>query len=270
MKVQILMPARRDLKGFGDLLRDVDAFKAVKGVIGLVLVVLSLVILRYFMLAQMDLGWITLIAVGVVSFSLGSRLLVDNVTLLRPYRDMWAVFSVVNVFAWLIHAGQVDELLANSSVGSAFASLTIAYTGGLLKLSGVPVTATGEVLYLGPQSRIGAVAVTGLCSGFLSFAMFLFAFSLVLVDTGKTLGPKRLIFLLAIGASGTFLISSLRVYLVLVVGYYFGLTAMATAHQYLGYVMFLCLCVCFWYATLEWSRRLRMKASAKSVGKLEA
>jgi len=250
------------------VLRDVDAFKATSGAIGLLLVVLSLVILRYFMLSRMDLGWIALITVGVVLFSVGSRLFVDNVALLRPYRDMWAVFCVVNVFAWLIHAGQVDEVLANSIIGSAFASLTIAYTDSLLKLSGVPVTATGEVLYLGPQSRIGAVAVTGLCSGFLSFAMFLFAFSLVLIDTGKTLGSKRLIFLVVLGASGTFLISSLRVYLVLVAGYYLGSTAMETAHLYLGYAMFLCLIVCFWYGTLEWSRRLRMKASATPVEQL--
>jgi exosortase/archaeosortase family protein len=238
-----------------------------KGIVGLVLVAISLIILRYFMFAEMSNAWVGLIGVGIVSFVSGSKLLVNNARLLEPYKGMWAVFCVVNIFAWLIHAGQVDEVLASSSVGSAFASLTIAYTVGLLKLSDIPVTATGEILYLGPESQIGAMAVTGLCSGFLSFVMFLFAFSLVLVDTGKTLGPKRLIFLLAIGASGTFLISSLRVYLVLVVGYYLGSSAMTIAHLYLGYFMFLCLIVCFWYATFEWTRRLRMKPSATSIGR---
>jgi hypothetical protein len=237
-------------------------FEAAKAIVGFALVVVSLVILRYFMLAQMDMTWIALIGVGVTSFALGSRLLVENVPLLHPYKDMWAVFCIVNVFAWLIHAGQVDEVLANSSVGSAFAALTVANTAGLLRLSGVPVTSTGEILYMGPQSQIGAVAVTGLCSGFLSFMMFVVAFSLVLVDVGKTLGGRRLFFLLLVGVSGTFFISSMLVYLVLVLGYYFGSVAMDTAHLYLGYVLFLCLIVCFWYATLEWSRRLRLRTGS--------
>lgn len=233
------------------------ALEVVKAIVGFALVVVSLVILRYFMLAQMDMTWIALIGVGVASFVLGSRLLVDNVPLLHPYKDMWVVFCVVNVFAWLIHAGQIDEVMADSSVGSAFAALTVANTAGLLRLSGVPVTSTGEILYMGPQSQIGAVAVTGLCSGFLSFMMFVVAFSLVLFDVGKTLGGRRLLFLFLVGVSGTFFISSMRVYLVLVLGYYFGSAPMDTAHLYLGYVLFLCLIVCFWYATLEWSRRLR-------------
>jgi exosortase/archaeosortase family protein len=238
-----------------------EIVRAAKGIAGLGLVAISLTILRYFMLAEMSTTWIALIGVGIASFTLGSRLLVDNVSLLHPYKDMWAVFCVVNVFAWLIHAGQVDEVLASSSVGSAFAALTVANAAGLLRLSGVPVTASGEILYLGPQSQIGAVAVTGLCSGFLSFMMFVVAFGIVLVDVGKSLGGRRLLFLLVLGVSGTFFISSMRVYIVLVLGYYFGTTVMDTAHLYLGYVMFLCLIVCFWYATLEWSRRLQSNSS---------
>jgi len=237
-------------------------FTALLGITGLALVSASLTILRYFMLAPMDTGWVALIILGVSSFIVGSRLLVDNVSLLHPYRDMWAVFCVGNIFAWLIHAGQFDEVLANSSVGSAFASLTAANTAGLLKLSGVPVTSNGEFLYFGPPSQIGVIAVTGLCSGFLSFVIFVAAFTLVLFDVGKTLGARRLLFLLVLGVSGTFFISSIRVYLVLVLGYYFGMGLMETAHLYLGYVLFLILIVCFWYGTLEWSRRLRVQTAS--------
>lgn len=237
-------------------------YDAGKTLAGFALVAVSLIILRYFMLAQMNMTWIALIGIGIASFALGSKLLVNNVPFLHPYKDMWAVFCVVNIFAWLIHAGQVDEVMANSSVGSAFAALTVANTAGLLRLSGVPVTSNGEILYMGPQSQIGAVAVIGLCSGFLSFMMFGVAFSLVLFDVGKTLGGRRLFFLLLLGVNGTFFISSMRVYLVLVLGYYFGLGPMETAHIYLGYVLFLCLIVCFWYPTLEWSRRLQLGNSS--------
>lgn len=231
--------------------------EAAKGIAGLVLVSISLIILRYFMFAEISTVWIALIGIGIVSFAIGSKLLVDNVGLLGPYKDMWAVFCVVNIFAWLIHAGRVDEVLANSSVGSAFAALTVLDASALLKVSGVAVTAAGEILYLGPKSQVAAVAVTGLCSGFLSFMMFLVAFSIVLFDVGKALGKRRLFILFMLGLGGTFFISSLRVYLVLVSGYYFGLDTMETAHLYLGYALFLCLIVSFWYATLEWSRRLQ-------------
>lgn len=64
--------------------RNSNVVRGLKGFVGFLLVVLSLVILRYFMLAEMSTIWILLIAVGVVSFVVGSRLLVDNVALLAP------------------------------------------------------------------------------------------------------------------------------------------------------------------------------------------
>jgi len=225
--------------------------------VGASLVAVSLVILRYFMLAEMSLFWVIWILMGAASFVVGSKWVLEHVTILRPYRDMWPVFCLVNMSAWLIHAGQIDQMLADSGIGSAFAHLTL-LDSTLLKLSGVPVAVDGQIVSMGSMSKVGPIAITGLCSGFLSFVMFTAAFSLVLFDVGKTLGARRLSSLFVLGVAGTFFISSLRVYLVLVLGYYWGWGIMETAHLYLGYVLFLCLISAFWYVTLEWSRRLHV------------
>jgi exosortase/archaeosortase family protein len=231
------------------------------GVAGAFLVAISLIILRYFMLADMNLTWVFFVFVGCGSFVVGSKWLLENVSRLKAYRDMWPVFCVVNVFAWTVHASQIDLWLAESPVGAAFASVTLLESTVLLRLSGVSGTVYGDVIFLGAMSKIGPVGVTGLCSGFLSFMMFTVAFSIVLFDVGKTLGAWRLGGLFLLGVAGTFLISGFRVYLVLVLGYYWGLDAMETGHLYLGYVLFLCLISAFWYATLNWSRRLQTRYS---------
>jgi len=229
-----------------------------RGPVGASLVAVSLVILRYFMLAEMSLFWVVWILMGAASLVVGSKWVLEHVTILRPYRDMWPVFCLGNMFAWLIHAGQIDQTLADSGIGSAFAHLTLLDSTLLLKLSGVPVAVDGQIVSMGSMSKVGPVAVTGLCSGFLSFVMFTAAFSLVSFDVGKTLGARRLSALFVLGVAGTFFISSLRVYLVLVLGYYWGWSILETARLYLGYVLFLCLISAFWYFTLEWSRRLHV------------
>jgi exosortase/archaeosortase family protein len=234
------------------------------GVVGAFLVAISLIILRYFMLADMNVTWVFFIFVGGASFIVGSKWVLENVSRLQSYRDMWPVFCVVNVFAWMVHASQVDQWLAESSVGAAFASVTLLESTVLLRLSGVSPIVVGGVVSLGAMSKIGPVEVTGLCSGFLSFMLFTVAFSIVLIDVGKTLGARRLSGLFLLGVFGTFLISGFRVYLVLVLGYYWGLGVMEVGHLYLGYVLFLCLISAFWYATLDWSRRLQTRYSLRT------
>lgn len=177
---------------------------------------------------------------------------------------MWPVFRVVNVFAWMVHASQIDQLLAESPVGAAFASVTLLESTVHLRLSGISGTVYGDLISMGAMSKIGPVGVTGLCSGFLSFMLFTVAFSIVPLDVGKTLGVRRLSGLFLLGVAGTFLISGFRVYLVLVLGYYWGLGVMEVGHLYLGYVLFLCLISAFWYATLDWSRRLQTRYSMRT------
>ena len=222
---------------------------------GSCLVLVSLVLLRFFQLADTDLLWVSLMGVGVLMFVTGSRWVLEGVPRLVDYKGMWPVFCVAMVIAWLIHAGQLESYVAGSWLGGFFGGITVYVTVALLHLSKVPVVVSGDVLSFGPPSLVGAVQVTPLCGGFLSVLMFIAAFSFVTLDVGRALGLVRLIPLLLSGMTMTIVASVLRVFVVTLAGFYWGWNALTLVHTYLGYALFLSVASLFWYVSLTWSKR---------------
>ena len=226
-------------------------------VLGIGLVIVSLGLLRFFQLSNSTLFWVALMGVGVVMFVVGSKWVLDGVSLFTDYRSMWPVFGAAMTIAWLIHAAQVETYAANSWIGEFFGNVTVYATVTLLRLSHVPVTASGGTLSFGGPSLVGAVEVTPLCGGFLSVLMFIAAFSFVTVDVGRSLGVWRLGLLLFGGVSITIVAALLRVYVVALAGVYWGWDVLNLAHTYLGYILFLSVASLFWYISLDWSKHLR-------------
>jgi exosortase/archaeosortase family protein len=235
-----------------------------KVLVGSILISISFVVLRSFQLSQADLFWIVVMGGGVVLFAVGTRWVLYNAKLFSGYRDMWPVFCVAMVIAWLIHAVQLENYASASPLGAFFGTANEYATVALLHLSNIPVTVTGDVLTFGPPSMIGGVEVTPLCGGFLSFLMFIGAFTIITVDIGRSLGIPRLAFLLLAGSSVTFAATILRVYVVILVGFRWGLDALQLAHTYLGYALFLAVACGFWYASLAWSKQLSLGREAVS------
>jgi len=194
---------------------------------------------------------------GVAIFAVGSRWVIYGFKMLSGYRDMWPILCVAIVLAWLLHGTGLEDYLANTPVGPFFSALTVYATVLLLHVSNIPVSVTGETLSFGPPSLIGGVQVTPLCAGFLSLLMFIAAFSFVILDVGRELGVARLTFLLLTGAIVTFAASILRVFIVIIVGIYYGLDALSEVHTFLGYVVFLTVICLFWYASLSWSNSIK-------------
>jgi exosortase/archaeosortase family protein len=192
---------------------------------------------------------------AVLIFALGSKWVLQNVRILQAYRELWPVFSVAMAVAWLIHLGQFEEFATNTWLGADFGVATIEVNAFLLRISGINAQVQGQVLRMPPPSMVPAVGVTPLCGGFLSFLMFTVAFGIVLFDVGRQLGKVRLLGVFVLGAVATMIISILRVYIVLVLGFYWGFNVMMTAHTYLGYALFLAFISLFWYFTLRWSKR---------------
>ena len=223
--------------------------------IGSSLVLVSLVLLRFFQLTDTDLLWVSLMGVGVLMFVIGSRWVLEGVPRLVDYKGMWPVFCVAMVIAWLIHAGQLESYVAGSRLGRFFGGVTVYVTVALLHLTKVPVVVSGDVLSFGPPSLVAAVQVTPLCGGFLSVLMFIAAFSFVTLDVGRALGLVRLIPLLLSGTTMTIVASVLRVYVVTLAGFYWGWNALTLVHTYLGYALFLTVASLFWYVSLTWSKR---------------
>jgi exosortase/archaeosortase family protein len=228
-------------------------------VIGATLVALSLLVFRLTQIwvsSFTGAGWVVVVLAGTCAFIVGSKWVFEHVTFLRSLQELWPIVCLMDIFAWLIHASQIDVEVTQSSVGVAFADFTLQYSRLLLGISGIHSDVSGEVVSMGAASNVGPIAVTPLCSGLLSFILFTVAFTVVLIDVGKTLGPRRLSLLFAVGVMATFMISGLRVFLILVLGYYYGWGTLELAHQYLGYAMFLSLISLFWYLTFEWCRRI--------------
>jgi exosortase/archaeosortase family protein len=236
--------------------------------VGAVLVAVSLLVFRFTQVSALTItapAWVVLILLGVGGFVAGSWLLFEHVTVLRSLRDLWPIFCLMDIFAWLIHASQIDIALSESSLGGGFALFTLRYSSLLLTLSGLHPVVVGEAISMGPLSKVGEIAVTPLCSGFLSFLLFLAAFTVVLLDVGRVLGALRLGVVFGLGAVATFAISGLRVFLVLLAGYLWGWDALGAAHAYLGYVLFLALISGFWYLTLDWCKRIQARGSFTRV-----
>jgi len=227
-----------------------------RAIVGSTFVVASLILLRFFQLSDVSLVWIVLMGGGVLMFVIGSRWVLEGVSPFAGYRSMWPVFSAAMAIAWLIHAAQIETYAADSWLGEFFGSITVSVTVGLLHLSNMPVTVAGDVLSFGSPSLVGAVQVTPLCGGFLSVLMFIAAFSFVTVDVGRSLGLRRLMLLLLGGIAVTVIAAVLRVYVVTLVGFYYGWNALDLAHAYLGYVLFISVASLFWYISLGWSKRL--------------
>ena len=228
-------------------------------VTGSILVAASLILFRFTQISVSLLNgtaWVVAVVIGTVSFIIGSKWLFENVARLRSLRELWSMLCLMDIFAWLIHASQIDVEVTQSTVGVAFAAFTLRYSTLLLSVVGIRSDVSGEVISMGPASGVGPIAVTPLCSGLLSFILFTAAFVVVLLDVGKTLGPRRLGMLFVLGVAATFMISGLRVFLVLILGYYYGWSLLEVAHAYLGYVLFLSLISAFWYLTLKWCRKI--------------
>jgi len=234
-------------------------------ILGAALVALSLVMLRFFQLSDASLLWIGLMGGGVLIFALGSKWVLDGVQRLAEFREMWPVFSAAMGVAWLIHAVQIENYASSSVLGKMFGVMTVDATVALLHLSNVPVTASGDILAFGPPSLIGAVEVTPLCGGFLSVLMFIVAFNFVTFEVGKSLGITRLTFLLISGLVVTLMAAILRVFVVTLVGFYWGFDALELAHTYLGYALFLSVASAFWYIALTWNKRLAMPGNPSSI-----
>jgi len=226
-----------------------------KAVTGTIFLVCSLVLLRFFQLSNADLGWIIIMAGGVFLFTIGTKWILENVRFLRSYRELWPFFAACMTLAWIIHSAQLEEMVANSRLGEAFGAVAAQTATLLLRLSGVDANLHGQLLSMAPPSKVPAVLVTPLCGGLLSFLMFTFAFGVVLLDVGKRIPRHSLAGLFLLGALVTFFISSVRLYLVLVLGFHWGLDVMMLAHNYLGYVLFLTFIAIFWYFTLSMSNR---------------
>jgi exosortase/archaeosortase family protein len=107
----------------------------------------------------------------------------------------------------------------------------------VMRLIGYPMQNQGQMVsFTSAGGEAVSVNVSIECAGPVTMAVFICLFVLMMLDSPRPAGRAALLFLL--GLAGTWLQSLIRLVVLMVVGYNFGLAALWTAHYWTIYVLF--------------------------------
>jgi archaeosortase C (PEF-CTERM variant) len=135
----------------------------------------------------------------------------------------------------------------------------------MLRASGVSSTINGiNITYIpaaGPPSKTLLIATS--CSGVYSFAIFTAAF-LAFVATEFTEWDGRLKWFMALGILAAYVANLLRMYIIVMVGYFYGSDALLWAHANVGWIIYMAWIALFWWLLFRWFFRQRAEEEARS------
>lgn len=135
-----------------------------------------------------------------------------------------------------------------SGVGSWYVNYMLAAPfSGILDLIGIPSSAVGNMVTIQfSDGTTHTLGISAYCAGLYSFSIFLSAFiSFVLVF--ERLRNPLLAIVLSLGLVAAYAGNILRMVLIGVIGYYWGMDALLWAHKNVGWIIFLTWSSVFWY-----------------------
>ena len=193
---------------------------------------------------------------------------------LMSYPLIYDRYRIEATFA-LIFIGSVMALLVVPRVwmstvggGSASSAVSDSYVhymlaapfSWILDIIGIPSSSTGNVVTIQLQDgSVHALAISAYCAGLYSFSIFLSAFfAFVLVF--ENLRKPTLVMVLALGLIVAYLGNLLRMVVIGIVGYYYGIDALHQAHENAGWIIFLAWSCLFWWLILGFVSKSRFQA----------
>ena len=135
-----------------------------------------------------------------------------------------------------------------SGVGSWYVNYMLAAPfSGILDLIGIPSSSAGNMVTIQfNDGTIHTLSISAYCAGLYSFSIFLSAFiSFILVF--ERLRNRLLAVVLSLGLIAAYAGNILRMVIIGVVGYYWGMDALLWAHRNVGWIIFLTWSSVFWY-----------------------
>ncbi len=122
--------------------------------------------------------------------------------------------------------------------GEPLAALSSLFSGRLVGLAGLPVLWQGtQFEFISKSGEAVSGAVTPGCSSIASVTMFLGLLALMHLDMKKDL--RSTVRLAAVGTFALVLLNSVRILVILWVGYEYGSAALWGVHEWIGYAIFL-------------------------------
>ncbi len=177
----------------------------------------------------------------VFFFSLAFLLLVP-VLIERAAAGNAASSAGISAYSEYLLAKPVDWMLRASGVSSSIDGITISF-----------LTVDAE--------RINLLIATS-CSGVYSFAIFTSAF-IAFVATEFTEWDSRLKWFLGLGILAAYLANLLRMYIIVMVGHFYGSDALLWAHANVGWIIYMAWIALFWWLLFRWFFRDRAAEEAR-------
>ncbi len=169
----------------------------------------------------------------------------------------------------------VPVLIERAAVGNAASSAGIsAYSeyllakpvDGMLGLAGVASTIDGiTITFLTAEGDQISLLIATSCSGVYSFAIFTAAF-LAFVGTEFTRWDSRLKWFMGLGILAAYLANLFRMFIIVMVGHYYGSDALLWAHANVGWLIYMAWIALFWWLLFRWFFKEQAAEAARGDG----
>ncbi|HVP24374.1 MAG TPA: exosortase/archaeosortase family protein [Methanomicrobiales archaeon] len=127
-------------------------------------------------------------------------------------------------------------------------AVDIGIVSSLLHLTGIPVGIQGQVISFVSSTGLPVyLSIEGDCTGLWSLGTFTMAVIIVAVSFPRAFDLRGILYIL-LGFLGTYAANILRIYVIILTGYYYGLSnVMEHTHIHIGWLIFTAWMVFFWY-----------------------
>ena len=173
-----------------------------------------------------------------------------------PPRDTGRLFRAYKKqLVWAAGAAAVFYVLLQACYAAwpFLAGVVMHAVRGLLALTGVASTVVPPNTLL--FDRFG-ITIAQSCSGVESLALFSGLYMIVALLDWRTLRPARFAIAFVAGIAGLFVCNILRVYLLILAGYFINAqVAFTLFHTYAGMVLFMVYAALFWHLSYPWITR---------------
>lgn len=153
----------------------------------------------------------------------------------------------------------------SSAVGDWYVHYMLAAPfAGILDSIGISSSSVGNLVTI--EFRDGGLhtlSISAYCAGLYSFSIFLSAF-VAFALVFERYSQRLMAVVLAIGLAIAYLGNLVRMTIIGIVGFYYGLDALHWTHQNVGWVIFLSWSTLFWYVVLRYSDKLTNEAASRS------
>ena len=180
----------------------------------------------------------------------GLYLLTSSIVAIRTFRAAVPFIGAFIVVEFLLSSSSLTAYIYGTYYVQAFSTITAKLAVSILSGLGVHATLSHNIILLASPSKVSSISVESACSGIDSMMVFSALTVVMFMDVGRRLPKAKMAGFAFVGIVGVYLLDILRVPLVILVGYSFGVGLMETFHLYSGALMFLGFISLFWYFVL--------------------